>query len=94
MGVRLTSLLPRISSSRAQLVRRCIAAGCNSTTKDDFTLYFFPKDVGLRQKWIDQVRRTLDRWAGPKTYSEICSHHFEPGCFESDSLQTLDSVLR
>ena len=85
MGVRHTSLLPRISSSLAQMVRRCIAAGCNSTTKDNVTFYFFPKDVGLRQKWIDQVRRKRDRWAGPKTYSEICSRHFEPDCFEVDS---------
>lgn len=50
LAIRHTSLLPRISSSLAQMVRRCIAAGCNSTTKDDVTLYFFPKDVGLRQK--------------------------------------------
>lgn len=66
------------------MVCRCVAAGCNKTHKDDgVSLYLFPKDVALRKKWADQVKRTRDKWE-PTEHSVLCSDHFEDSCFEQD----------
>ena len=66
------------------MVCRCVAAGCSHTFKDGVSLYKFPKDSGLRKKWVDQVRRTRDKWM-PTDTSELCCRHFEDSCFEPDS---------
>ena len=55
---------------------RCVAAGCCSIPSDEVTLYKFPKDPVLRKKWIEQVKRTRDRWSGPSENSSLCSNHF------------------
>ncbi len=64
-----------------RMVKRCVAAGCSSTTKDGVHLYGFPKDPGLRGKWRDQVKRTRDKWE-PTDHSCVCSKHFEDDCFQ------------
>lgn len=38
----------------------------------------------MKKKWIDQVRRTRDKWE-PTDNSVLCSKHFEDDCFELDS---------
>ena len=73
------------------MVNSCVAAGCNKTTRDGVHLFSFPKDLQLRKKWVDQVRRTRDKWE-PTEHSRLCSCHFEESCFEVRSrlAETLD----
>lgn len=66
------------------MVWRCVAAGCSLTYKHGVSLFHFPKDPALKKKWIDQVRRTRDKWE-PTDNSVLCSKHFEDDCFELDS---------
>ena len=65
---------------------RCVAAGCSKTSKDGVHLFHFPKDSELRKKWAAAVHRTRAGWAGPTSYSELCSDHFAPECFEPDKV--------
>ena len=65
---------------------RCVAAGCSSIPSDEVTLYKFPKDPVLRKKWIEQVKRTRDRWSGPSENSSLCSNHFTDDCYEQSSV--------
>ena len=37
--------------------RRCIAAGCNTVSGEGYSLHAFPRDQGLRVKWIRAVKR-------------------------------------
>lgn len=67
------------------MVKRCVAAGCSSTYSDDVSLFKFPKDPVLRQKWIRQVQRTRAQWSGPSEHSVLCSKHFDGSSFEPDS---------
>ena len=70
------------------MVKRCIAAGCSNTHKDGVSLFQFPRDHQLRQKWIKQVQRTRAGWSGPGSVagSVLCSAHFEKSCFEPSCL--------
>ena len=62
----------------------CVAAGCtNSSTIKGISVYHFPKDLSLRKKWVDQVKRTRDKWTGPSEHSILCSDHFSDDCFEA-----------
>uniref|UniRef100_UPI00358F759E lysine-specific histone demethylase 2 isoform X2 n=1 Tax=Myxine glutinosa TaxID=7769 RepID=UPI00358F759E len=60
--------------------KRCISAFCSNTNKDNVSLFLFPKDPTVRQKWSDFVRLTRDNWKGPTEYSVLCSNHFSPDC--------------
>ena len=68
----------------ARMVYRCVAAGCSNTPSDRVSLYKFPSDPSLREKWIKQVRRTRAQWTAAK-YSVLCSDHFTADCFEANS---------
>ena len=63
------------------MIKRCVAAGCNATTKDGVHLYDIPKDPGLRKKWGDQMKRTRDKWE-PTDHSCVCSKILEETCFQ------------
>ena len=65
--------------------KRCVAYGCGNTNKDGVSLFTFPRDVSLKKKWTDQVKRTRDKWSGPTQYSFLCSCYFTTDCFEPDS---------
>lgn len=62
--------------------KRCVAFGCSSTNSDGTSLFFFPKDDILKQKWTKNVQRTRADWKGPTQYSVLCCKHFESECFE------------
>ena len=61
---------------------RCIAAGCSNVRSDTVSLFRFPKDPALRQRWTKQVKRTRANWKGPSDSSVLCSKHFTESCFE------------
>ena len=67
------------------MVKRCVAAGCSNTYSDNVSLFKFPKDPILRQKWVKNVQRTRAQWSGPSEHSVLCSQHFDNSCFEPDS---------
>ena len=61
--------------------KRGVAAGCNNTVDNGVSVYTFPKDEALK-KWIDQVKRTRDCWAGATVNSVLCSEQFAEISFE------------
>lgn len=67
------------------MVKCCVAAGCSNTYSDHVSLFKFPKDPVLRQKWVKNVQITRARWSGPSEHSVLCSEHFDSSCFEPDS---------
>uniref|UniRef100_A0A1X7T5A5 THAP-type domain-containing protein n=1 Tax=Amphimedon queenslandica TaxID=400682 RepID=A0A1X7T5A5_AMPQE len=56
--------------------RNCVAAGCTNTYKSGVSLFSFPKDKQVRNKWIKEVQKTKACWKGPSDYSCVCSDHF------------------
>ena len=72
------------ASLSVRMVNRCVAAGCSNTPSEGISLYKFPTDPRLREKWVKQVRRTRAHWNVTK-YSFICSEHFTDDSFEVDS---------
>ena len=67
------------------MVKNCVAANCSNTYGQGVSLFKFPKDPELRQKWIKNIQRTRANWSGPGEHSVLCSQHFESSCFEVDS---------
>jgi hypothetical protein len=67
------------------MVKNCVAANCSNTYGHGVSLFKFPKDRALRQKWIKNVQKTRANWDGPSEHSVLCSQHFESSCFEVDS---------
>ena len=63
------------------MVKNCVAV----TYGHSVSLFKFPKDRALRQKWIRNVQKTIANWDGPSEHSVLCSQHFESSCFEVDS---------
>lgn len=76
------------------MVKRCVAAGCSNTYSDNVSLFKFPKDPVLRQKWVNNVQRTRAQWSGPSEHSVLCSQHFDSSCFEPDSELTSQMGLQ
>ena len=68
------------------MVKRCIAAGCSNTYRENVSLFCFPQDSALKERWTKQVRRTRAGWSGPTANSYLCSDHFSEDCFERDTL--------
>ena len=64
------------------MVKSCVAANCSNKKSPTVSLFNFPKDPELRQKWIKNVQRTRAEWKGPTPNSVLCSEHFESSCFE------------
>ena len=71
--------------SPVTMVKRCIAAGCSNTYSNNVGLFSFPNDPILRKQWVDEVKRTRDKWKGPGQHSVICSEHFKQECFEAET---------
>ena len=70
------------------MVKHCIAAGCSNTYSDNVSLFKFPKDHVLRQKWVKNVQRTRAQWSGPSEYSVLCSQHFDRVGFTDEYTET------
>ena len=64
------------------MVNSCVAFGCSNNYKTGVSLFKFPRDVELRKKWIQQVKRTRAKWTGPSPHSVLCSEHFAEDSFE------------
>ena len=60
---------------------RCVAAACSNTHRDGVSLFRFPRDPCVREKWTKQVQRTRAQWK-PTKNSVLCNQHFEEDCFE------------
>ena len=67
------------------MVQYCIAAGCSNTRSDGVSLFKFPSDPLLREKWTREVKRTRDSRSGPTKHSVLCEKHFAEDSFEADS---------
>ena len=65
--------------------RRCIIAGCNTEGKQGHSLHHFPNDEATRAKWVKAVHGQRLNWKGNLDGSLICSMHFEPECFDTES---------
>ena len=85
--------------------RRCIAAGCNTTSGMGYSLHSFPKDETLRRKWISAVKhetlrrkwisavkRQRSNWDGPSSSSLLCSKHFKEDCFATEGVQFREAL--
>ena len=62
--------------------RVCAAYGCSNSEKDKgkgISLYMFPKDPTLRQKWVFAMKR---KGFQPANHSSVCSAHFKSEDFE------------
>ena len=71
--------------------KRCIAAGCISSSREGYSLHAFPRDESIRKKWIMAVKRQQSNWNGPTAYSVLCSKHFEMDCFVAEGSRNGDS---
>ena len=72
-----------------------VAFGCNNTSKQEgISVFHFPKDEKLRKKWIEQVKRTRDKWSGPTAHSVVCSDHFSEDSFQDECKLSLSFGIR
>ena len=78
-GANTSMLLSMLEDRReiSTMVKSCVAANCSNTYRDGVSLFKFPKDPALRQKWIKNVQRTRAKWSGPSEHSVSCSQHFD-----------------
>ena len=65
--------ITRGSAQEFRMVYYCVAFGCTSSSKDGIGVFRLPKDMKLRSKWIQQVKRTRAN----------CSLYFTHDCFEA-----------
>ena len=72
--------------------RRCIAAGCRTSTGEGYSLHEFPRNDSTRAKWTRAVKHFRDNWDGPSASSVLCSKHFEPECFVVEGIRYRDSM--
>ena len=63
------------------MTRRCVVAGCSSTSADDVSLHLFPKDPKTRKMWTKKIRDNRVNWTGPSEHSYVCSKHFTDEMF-------------
>jgi len=68
--------------------RRCVAGYCSNTTKDNVSLFSFPKNASIRRQWVKFVAvNRCDEWAEkdyePSQWALLCSTHFDESCFDS-----------
>ena len=63
--------------------RRCIIAGCKTQGKQGRSLHHFPKNT--RPKWVKAVHGQRLNWSGNIDGSLLCSMHFEPEYFDTES---------
>ena len=83
IGGAVTCDVTRGSAQEFRMVNYYVAFGCTSSSKDGIGVFRLPKDMKLRSKWIQQVKRTRANWSGPSYHSVLCSLHFTDDCFEA-----------
>ena len=72
--------------------RCCVTAGCNTTSGEGYSLHLFPRDQGLRAKYIRAVKRQRSNWEGPSAHLLLCPKHLEPDCFASEGVRYRDAI--
>ena len=72
--------------------RRCVAAGCSTSSGEGYSLHLFPRDESLRKKWVRAVKQQRSSWDGPTASSLLRSKHFEPECFALEGIRYRDAV--
>ena len=72
--------------------RRCVAAGCSTSTGEGYRLHEFPRDDSTHAKWTRAVKRFRGNWDGPSASSVLCSKHFEPEYFIVEGARYCDSM--
>ena len=72
--------------------RRCIAAGCNTVSREGYSLHEFPREDAIRSKWTRAVKLQRVGWKGPTSASLLCSKHFEPDCFVTEGVRYRDAI--
>ena len=70
--------------------RRCVAAGCSTSTGEGYSLHEFPRDDSTRAKWTRTIKRFRGNWDGPSASSVLCSKHFEPECYVVEGIRYRD----
>ena len=71
--------------------RHCVAAGCNTSSGEGYSLHAFSRDEDLRKKWTKAVKQHRRNWEGP-TANLLCSKHFEQECFAVEGSHYRDAV--
>ena len=61
--------------------KRCIAAGCSTSSREGYSLHAFPRDDDLHKKWTRAVKQHQSNWKVPRANSLPCSKHFKQECF-------------
>ncbi|KAA0702781.1 hypothetical protein E1301_Tti016557 [Triplophysa tibetana] len=59
-------------------LRKCILPGCNNIKNSSFSLFQFPKNVDVRNKWIHFGNRHLDGELTILTNTRLCRDHLTP----------------
>ena len=72
--------------------RRCVAAGCNTSSGEGYSLHAFPRDKDLRKKWTKAVKQHQRNWEGPTANSLLFSKHFEQECFAIEGSRYRNAV--
>lgn len=71
----------------------CVVPGCNSDSRKkiskypfmkDVEFHHFPKNINLKHKWVNAIRRPLDY--KPEPWHNVCSRHF---CQSNTEVATL-----
>lgn len=69
------------------MLRRCVAAACDTVSGKEYSFHKFPKNEALRRKWITTVKRQQSNWDGPSTDSQLCSKYFTEDCFITEGIR-------
>lgn len=85
---RIIFMAQRDSDSKRRGGESCVAGAPNGesctntqhTRTEGISLHRFPKGEAVRKKWTEFVQRHRQGWQ-PKSYSVLCSAHFEESCF-------------
>ena len=72
--------------------RRCIAAGCSTSSGEGPSLHTFLRDESVRKRWIRAIKQQRSNCDGPSTSSLLCSKHFEPECFALEGARYRDAA--
>ena len=74
------------------MMNKCVAAGHSSGPSHQVSLFKFPRDFALRNKWTRrQVQRTIASWNSTDNFS-LCSELFTADCFKADTTTLASSI--
>ena len=51
--------------------KRCVAAGCSTTSGEGYSIHEFPQNEALHAKWAQAVKRYRSNWDGPTANSVL-----------------------